>query len=62
MSTYVMWYVHIVTGGRPRPHVVRPYRNWGTSKDVMLYIHRETEGRPRMSSCTSIEKLVNVYI
>ena len=30
--------------------------------DIMLYAHRVTEGRPWMSSCTSIEKLVNVYI
>ena len=43
----VMLYVHIVTGGRPRPHVVRPYRNWWTSTDVMLYVHIVTGGRPQ---------------
>ena len=40
--------VHIVTGGRPWPHVVRSYRNRWTSTYVMLYAHRETDGRPLM--------------
>ena len=38
-----MLYDHIVTGGRPRSHVVRPYRNWWTSTDVMLYVHRDSD-------------------
>ena len=46
-SMDVILYVLIVTYGRPRPHVVLPYRSWLTSTDVRLFALIVTGGRPR---------------
>ena len=42
-----MLYVHIITGERLRPYVVRPYRNRLTSTYIMLYAYIVIAGRPR---------------